>query len=450
MQEEKRKYGLITTIAMVMGIVIGSGIFFKADDILVLTNGNVTIGCLVLIVGAFGIIFGGITIAEWAKVTDDAGGLISYGEKAYGKQFAFLIGWFQMVVYYPALTAVICWVGANYTIQLFSNIETLQNHVWTLTLFYMISLYIINTCAPKIAGYLQTSATVIKIIPLLVIAFFGVLFGDTTNFDLQSVTGAGIVSSSSAIVAAAFSYDGWSIAPSICHEIKNAKRNLPLALTIAPILILCIYLLYFLGISFLLGPDMILELKDSAFEMAARKIAGTGMAKLLLTGVVISILGTCNGIILGSCRVPHALAIRKELPFYEKIAQLHPKFDVSILSHCLSFLFSLFWLFIHYLTIEHSIIKIWDLDVSGIPIVIMYIFYFILYIGVIRYAKKGNIKSKFFGYVCPVLACLSASVVIYGGMNSSNGIMYLFVSLLSLVSGYVILLIVKNHYKKVS
>ena len=129
MREEKRKYGLFMSIAMVIGIVIGSGIFFKADDILTMTNGNVAIGCLVLIIGAFGIIFGGITIAEWAKITDDAGGIISYGEKAFGKRFAFLIGWFQMIVYYPALTAVICWVAANYTLMLFSNIKFLQGRV---------------------------------------------------------------------------------------------------------------------------------------------------------------------------------------------------------------------------------------------------------------------------------------------------------------------------------
>lgn len=82
-------------------------------------------------------------------------------------------------------------------------------------------------------------------IPLFLIGIAGLLFGDPSYLQLHSVDGAGIVAGSSAIVAAAFSYDGWSVAPSICHEIKNAKRNLPLALTIAPIMILFVYLLYF-------------------------------------------------------------------------------------------------------------------------------------------------------------------------------------------------------------
>lgn len=432
--QDNRRYGLWMAIAMVIGIVIGSGIFFKADDILVLTNGNVAIGCIVLIIGAIGIIFGGMTIAEWAKITDDAGGLISYGEKAYNKTFAYLIGWFQMVVYFPALIAVICWVAANYTIQLF---PVLDGYVWIVAIIYMLCLYLINTFSPRIAGYLQTSAMVVKIIPLCVIGIIGVIFGEN-NIQLDSITGAGIIAGNSAIVAAAFSYDGWSVAPSICHEIKNAKRNLPLALIIAPIIILILYLLYFLGITFLLGPEQIMELKDGAFEMAANTLFGSLGAKILLIAVVISVIGTLNGLILGSCRTPYSLAIRKEIPFYDKIGSLHEQFQISISSHLISLGFSLFWLYIHYLSIHVSWMQKLQLDVSGLPIVLMYIFYFLLYIGVILYARRGGVKSKFFGYVCPVLACLGAFVVIYGGLTSANGKMYLMVSFLTLASGYLV------------
>ncbi len=432
--QDNRRYGLWMAVAMVIGIVIGSGIFFKADDILVLTDGNAAIGCIVLIVGAIGIIFGGITIAEWAKITDDAGGLISYGEKAYNKTFAYLIGWFQMVVYFPSLIAVICWVAANYTIQLF---PVFDGYIWQLSIVFMFILYLINTFSPRIAGYLQTSAMVVKMIPLCVLGVIGVIFGDN-NIQFDSITGAGIIAGNSAIVAAAFSYDGWSVAPSICHEIKNAKRNLPLALIIAPIIILILYLLYFLGITFLLGPEQIMQLKDGAFEVAASRLFGPFGAKILLTAVVISVVGTLNGLILGSCRTPYALAIRKEIPYYEKISSLHEKFKISIPSHLISLGFALIWLSIHYMSMHVPKVMELQLDVSGLPIVLMYIFYFLLYVGVILYARKGKIKSRIFGYVCPVLACLGAFVVIYGGLTSANGKMYLLVSFLTLASGYLV------------
>ena len=439
MKEEKRKYGLFMSIAMVIGIVIGSGIFFKADDILIMTDGNVAMGCFVLIVGAVGIIFGGITIAEWAKLTDDAGGIISYGEKAFGKKFAFFIGWFQMIVYYPALAAVICWVAANYTMMLFSNMKFLQGKVWELTIFYIVVLFLINTFSTKIAGYLQTSAMVIKMLPLLLIGVLGILFGDPSVVTAEPITGATILAGSSAIVAVAFSYDGWSIAPTICHEIKNAKRNLPLALTIAPVVIMIIYLLYFIGITSLIGADEIVRLQDGAFQVASEKVFGASMGRVLLAGVVISVLGTCNGVILGNCRVPHALAIRGEIPYSEAISELSPRFDVSFLSHGISFILTLFWLGIHYLTQTNEFFMKLHLDISGMPIVIMYIFYFLLYIGVLKRAKMGLIKSKFYGYICPILAILGSLIVVYGGMSSKTGKIDSIISLFILFSGWIVL-----------
>lgn len=444
MQEEKRKYGLLMAIAMIVGIVIGSGIFFKADDILILTNGNVALGCIVLIIGAAGIIFGGITIAEWAKVTDDTGGLISYAEKAFGKNFAFFIGWFQMIVYYPSLIAVVSWVASNYIIQLFSNIVNLHDYVWLITIIFMSILYIINSVSTKIAGYIQTSAMFIKLIPLFLIGLLGICFGNFSAIDMNSISTNSIMAGSSAIVAAAFSYDGWSIAPSICHEIKNAKRNLVIALTVAPILILVVYMVYYLGMVFLLGPEKIMMLQDQAFEAVAIKLAGPKFAKLLLGCVVISVIGSCNGIIMGSCRIPRAMALRKELPYAKQFATLHPKYDVSLYSHGISFMLSCIWLVIHYASIHSTMLQDLKIDISGLPIVIMYMFYFALYIGVIRYARKGNIKNVFLGYICPIFACIGAGVVIYGGMVSDNGWVYFVISLLLLATGGMMLYFLKK------
>ncbi len=448
MKEEQRKYGLTMAIAMVIGIVIGSGIFFKADDILVMTDGNVALGCFVLIVGAFGIIFGGITIAEWAKITDDAGGIISYGEKAFGKKFAFFIGWFQMVVYYPALSAIICFVAANYTLMLFSNVTFLQDKIWEVTIFYISIIYVINTFSAKLAGYLQTTAMAIKMIPLFLIGILGILFGDPSCITAEPITSAGIMAGTSAIVAAAFSYDGWSIAPTICHEIKNAKRNLPLALTIAPVIILVIYLLYFIGITSLIGPDEIIRLQDGAFQVASAKLFGPSFGKLLLVGVVISVLGTSNGIILGSCRVPQAMAIRNELPYSESIAKINKRFDVSFFSHGISCLFTFIWLWIHYLTQTQEFVRNLHLDISSTPIVLMYIFYFCLYIGVILRARKGLIQGKFYGYICPLFAMFGSSIVIYGGMSSKTGKIDAIISIIILLSGWAVFSYV--HGKKAS
>lgn len=80
--QQKRKFGFFTTIAMIAGIVIGSGIFFKTDDILSAVGGNLLLGSLGWILGAIGIIFGGLTVAQYAKKEDTVGGIITYSEMA--------------------------------------------------------------------------------------------------------------------------------------------------------------------------------------------------------------------------------------------------------------------------------------------------------------------------------------------------------------------------------
>ncbi len=73
----QQKYSLFTTIAMIVGIVIGSGIFFKSDNVLIYTNGNILLGILVFVIAAFSIIFGSLSVSELASRTDEAGGIIT-------------------------------------------------------------------------------------------------------------------------------------------------------------------------------------------------------------------------------------------------------------------------------------------------------------------------------------------------------------------------------------
>ena len=434
-QEKTRKFGLLMSIAMIIGIVIGSGIFFKADDILMQTNGNVMMGCLVLLLGALGIIFGGITISEWAKLTDDAGGLISYAEKAFGRLFAFLLGWFQKTVYFPALVAIVAFVAANYTLALFPQFGSAKFGIWLMTLIYLVAIYIMNLWSSRLSEIFQTSAMFIKLIPLLLIAICGLIFGDPQAISSHAITLPVVLSSTGAIVAVAFSYDGWTVAPSIGHEIKNSKRNLPLALIISPLIILAVYVSYFVGISLMIGPAEIMKMGDLAFSAAAERLFGPVGQKLMLVAVIISVLGTLNGLVVANIRAPYFLALRQELPYSHKIGVLHARYNLSILSALLSFFMTLIWLGIHYLSITVPSISRFGIDISSIPIVIMYLFYTGLYVGVMIRTAKGLIQSKLLGYVCPILAILGAFMILYGGLTAANGVIYLIVSGLILVSG---------------
>ena len=117
---QKKEYSLFTAIAMIVGTVIGSGIFFKSDNILIYTNGNIFNGVLLFSLAAIGIIFGSLAIGVLAAKTTTVGGLITYADEYSGKKTACAFGWFQVFIYYPAVIVVVSWVVGVYICMLFN------------------------------------------------------------------------------------------------------------------------------------------------------------------------------------------------------------------------------------------------------------------------------------------------------------------------------------------
>ncbi|MDF2675759.1 MAG: amino acid permease [Bacillota bacterium] len=418
----ERKYSLFTTIAMIVGIVIGSGIFFKSDNVLIYTNGNIIQGVLVFIIAAFSIIFGSLAISELASRTDEAGGVITYAEEFWNKSVACAFGWFQTLVYLPTITAIVAWVIGIYTTILFGIESTLELQVIIGTVVMTI-LFLINILSYKFGGYLQNASTIIKLIPLILIAFLGLAFGDPKPVIQESLSTIGGTGWVAAIAPIAFSFDGWIVSTSIGHEIKNSKRNLPIALVISPIIILLIYVLYFVGISTYLGPEKIILLGDSHVNEAAIGIFGSLGAKAVLTFVVISVIGTVNGLIIGLIRLPYALSIRNMFPGSSKYDSVSEKYSVPVNSGILTYFITLLWMVIHYITQKYNLLP--NSDISEISIVLNYLGFILLYISVIKLTAKGEIKNKLKGYIVPVLAILGSLFILYGGMQNPLFIYYI-------------------------
>lgn len=169
---KKNEYSLFTTIAMIVGIVIGSGIFFKSDNILIATNGSVTLGILIFFIASISIIFGSLTIAELASRTDETGGIIAYAEKYCNKSIACALGWFHTFLYYPTLIVVVSWVAGIYICLLF-NIKSTILIEMSIGFIVIIVLFLTNILSKKLGGYVQNVATIIKLIPLIFIALLG-------------------------------------------------------------------------------------------------------------------------------------------------------------------------------------------------------------------------------------------------------------------------------------
>jgi len=414
--EVKRKYGLFTAISMIVGIVIGSGIFFKSHSVLENTGGNVGLGVVAFIIAAIAIIFGSLTLAELALRTNKKGGIITYAEQALGRKGAIIFGWFQNFVYFPSVLAILAWALGIYISMLMGWATTLETQM-LIGIFVIVCFSILNFFSAKLAGYFQNASTLIKLIPIFVIGIAGIFF---SNPDFTLLTNFSTIASDTSWLAAippvAFIYDGWSIATNISHEIKDEKRNLPLALVIAPLFILAVYLMYFVGLSFLVGPETIVATGNEHVNIAMTSIFGAAGSKVLLTIIVISIMGTVNGMILAVSRSIYVLGSHKMIPYAEPLSRISKSYNTPTVASGMTFVAVLFWCVIHYLTAKYELLK--GSDVSEISVVTIYLLYTILYVYVIQLRRKGEITSNIKGYVIPVFAIIGSCIMLYGGMQN--------------------------------
>lgn len=429
-QSESKQYGLFTALAMIIGIVIGSGIFFKSDNILIATGGSVAKGVLLFCFAAVAIVFGSLCMAVFASRTDKPGGITSYAFEFISPAAGSAYGWFELFVYMPTICVIIAWLSAVYTQELFG----LPGGLGTQCLIaagYITVLYAMNLISPKTLGITQNAATVIKLFPLLLIAFFGIRYGTPVSFSTTFSEGlTGSVAWFFAIPAVAFSFDGWIVSTSIAHEIKNEQHNLPLALTIAPIFILLVYILYFIGISHILGPQTIISAGDDHVILAAQKVFGPVGGKILSTFVLISALGGVNGFSIAYPQMPYSMAYFHMLPGSEKLLKFN-KNGFPARSLLLAYCITLIWVGIHYVTARYGLLT--NSDVSEIAIVSSYLLYVPLYIKVFKLRRELGV---FRGVVCPLLATAGSLIIFIGGLQNPLFIAYILFCLLFLCLGY--------------
>lgn len=433
-KQSSKQYGFWTAISMIIGIVIGSGIFFKSDDILNATGGDVKKGILVFFIGAFGIIFGSLTLTELANRTDKSGGIVAYFEAFVSPKMASGFGWFQTFVYFPTLIAVLAWVAGIYIAMLLGLSNSLEQQ-WIIGLFCLLFFFITNRLSTRYSGYFQTIAMVIKLIPLILIAVIGVFWkGPQPVLEAsQAVTPMGSVGWSwlAALVPMAYSFDGWVVVTSIGNEVRNPKKNLTLALILGPLIVLGVYVAFFYGMTRLLGPAYIIATRDAALNQVGSMLLGTHGSQILLIFIIISVLGVINGMTLGMIRMPQALAIKKMIHLSDGDGGKQAMETLSLKSWQLSFLVTLGWYCIHYMSQRLNLLD--GGDISEIAVVFSYACYIILYLRVINMKKKHEIEGIFKGVICPIFAIIGASIIFIGGFICHFMYVSLFVGLCIMV-----------------
>lgn len=430
---KRETYGLFTAITMIVGIVIGSGIYFRADDIYMYTGGNLILGIFVLIIGAMSIIFGSLSFSYLSRKTTGSGGVVNYFETFISKDLARGYGWFLLFIYLPSISVVVGWAAALYTFMLLGIEATLPMQI-ALGIFYNIFLIIVNSMSRKYGGFIQNIATIIKLIPLILISIYGIFFSNNIVNMENLVNGFSSEIRSlgwlTALVPMAYSYDGWTVALNIAPEVKNSKKNVPIALIVAPIMILFVYILYLIGMDNILGVEKILELGDEAIFVAGKQILGNRLGSVLLTIVVISVLGVLNGLTLSSIRMPQALAEKNMIRDKWGIAKIDEKLQISKKSVIFYIFLIILWHLIHYIVMKYNIFN--GRDISEISIVFNYLSYILIYKVAFDIIKERS-KWKLF---IPILASIGSIMILIGSLLAS----FKYVSLFLLISSTVVFL----------
>lgn len=431
----EKKYGLFTAICMVVGIVIGSGVFFKAQTILEKTGGDMPLGIWAWIIGGLIMIACIMAFSSMAQKYEKVNGIVDYAEATVGTKYAYSVGWFMTTIYTPTLTAALAWLSARYTLVFITSVNPdfpllipvseggciVGPECLALMMFYMCASYAVNALSPKLAGKFQVCTTIIKLIPLGLMAVVGIVYGLAkgtlaANFTTLAFADNAIESTRpqlllAAVCATAFAYEGWIIATSVNAELHDAKRNLPKALLIGGLIIIAVYVSYYIGVA---GGADNAELIEKGATVAFTNIFGNVFGNILNLFVAISCMGTMNGLMLGCTRGMYALAVRNEGVKPKVFKQIDPETNMATNSAILGLLLCAAWGLYFYLS---NLAGTWTgafvFDPTELPIITIYALYIPIFI---MWMVKEKSESAVRRFVLPILAIIGSLFMVYASI----------------------------------
>jgi len=315
----KPTLGLFNAVSVIVGIIIGSGIFISPKGVLIQSG---SIGLSLIVWGASGCLslIGGLCYMELGVLMPVAGGDYHYIEKNYGPLLGFLYAWTQVFVVFPTGNAAVSLTFAKYFLQpIFLSCDPPRNLDILVAAFAIVLLSAINCFSVKWASRVQDVFSVAKVAALLVIVCYGVvaLASPRSNFPSDASEVFADTSTSASAISLAFyqglySFAGFNYLNFLMGEIKDPVRNLPLAIFIAMPLITFIYVMTNVAYFSVLTPYEMLESEATALSFADRTLgAGAWVMSLFVS---LSCFGGLNGCILSSSRMFFAAAGRGHLP----------------------------------------------------------------------------------------------------------------------------------------
>jgi APA family basic amino acid/polyamine antiporter len=331
---------LTDSIAIVVGTIIGTGVFLKTAT-MAQTLGNPTWVLVAWVVGGALSLTGALAYAELGSIMPDAGGEYVYLKEGYGEMWGFLYGWMRFWIGSPGSIAAYA-VGAVTFASGMVNMDFIGGKV-VASVLLIVFFSLLNCLSVAFGGKLNSFMTGLKLFMILGITVGIFLFAKDvswSHFGESSPGAEGFIGWSafgSAVLAALWAYDGWNNLSMVAGEIKDPKKNIPLSFTIGLLIILLIYGLTNVAYFYALPFSEILSANSSAFPdalpvatKAALTFLGTSGLTILSAAFVFSALGAMNGSIMTGARVPYAMAV--DGLFFKKLGSVNSKTMVPVAS----------------------------------------------------------------------------------------------------------------------
>ena len=321
----ERTLGLRDLILLIIGTVIGSGIFIVPGAVLRQVQGSVGLAMLVWIVGGILSLLGALTYGELAARSPNAGGIYIYIRDGFTPLLAFLYGW---TLFFVISTGAMATLAVAFSAYL-GEIVLLTPALKKLIAVGMIAIVtVVNVLGTRKSSDLQNWTTAIKVSAILIMSATLLLLGRGFSGSGTALwpTGAGASVASGfglAMIGVLWAYEGWQYVTFSAGETLNAQRNFPRALIIGSAALLGIYLLANLAYIAALGPGDAAK-TDSIAATAVTAVVGPGAAKLVALAILISIFSAANGVALTAPRVYYAMA--RDGLFFHRLAEVHPRF----------------------------------------------------------------------------------------------------------------------------
>ncbi|MDD6046810.1 MAG: amino acid permease [bacterium] len=316
----KKNLGVATATSIVIGCVIGAGVFFKPYAIYQSTGGAPGMGMLAWVFGGIASILAALTFAEVAVLIPRTGGMVAYLGEAYNEKIGFLAGWMQTVIFYPAFLA-----GYGVTVGRELGEYVGAQYAMPIAMAVILALVALNTLGSKTAGGIQVVSTICKLIPLVLLMVFGFIAGSGENPIFTPMVAEGKSTGAvlgSTLLAVLFAFEGWTNVGAIAGEMKRPSRDMPLAIVGGVSIIMAVYFVINMAYLRVLPADELMNIQSPASAVAMKIFGPTG-GTLIKVGIIISVIGAANGFLMSGSRVAYQLAADKTLPFSAALSRLN-------------------------------------------------------------------------------------------------------------------------------